>query len=495
MATTEATGWHALPFELRRKILKKVPRAPSFWRDNWPLSNQARFTQTPEIKKAMRMSVYARVCKEWQFIFEEINFRELVLSPSCIREFDLYVRHARRRMVKHIWLRIELPQLYCSACRQYENRSEAVCNSHTFTNAMWEMLKVLSSWPSKGCFGLGDDGPVLELSVHHNATPMRRRMSYPQRQGAGRRARSRSTALAIRRGPEHWTIGSTPLHSRYWSMGRDSFSLAGMAGGDAVALNYDALRPGRARQLPVAPVVKGLIVRRQARRALDVSALCKIAESLPGMDSIGLVHMRRASSSFLDDKYQGYLHRYMQQANLLKTLSIFENYHTEGYSSSSYLENNVTHSIGTALADESRSLENLSIAFVADAAVFFRDFWPAPTNTTTTTTTTTITTTSPPLLDLSRTGVQSLLLSLLPPARRLRSSPLYLDPSSLLPSPHSPSYAAFTEALLSATIQANLSLSTITYKPSWPHLRTLSITSLLLAPPTPLTPPTPKPKP
>lgn len=55
------------------------------------------------------VAAYACVDKTWQAYFEELTFRDLVLSQSDLHDFQAKVNRSRRPHVKTIWLRIKLP--------------------------------------------------------------------------------------------------------------------------------------------------------------------------------------------------------------------------------------------------------------------------------------------------------------------------------------------------------------------------------------------------
>jgi hypothetical protein len=72
----------------------------------------------------------ASVCKEWQFPIEKQNFRRLKLQASCLDDFERVIRQSeRRRLVRHIWLDVELPEYSCQSCKRSESISWADRNS------------------------------------------------------------------------------------------------------------------------------------------------------------------------------------------------------------------------------------------------------------------------------------------------------------------------------------------------------------------------------
>lgn len=86
-----------LPLELRQAILEYITAGAA----------------AADGDKTHAHASYATVCQEWQAFFERDHFKRLVLSPLCIRDLDKRVQPGRRSLVKHIWLRIELPEHIC----------------------------------------------------------------------------------------------------------------------------------------------------------------------------------------------------------------------------------------------------------------------------------------------------------------------------------------------------------------------------------------------
>ncbi|KAK1767871.1 hypothetical protein QBC33DRAFT_537620 [Phialemonium atrogriseum] len=116
-------------------------------------------------------------------------------------------------------------------------------------------------------------------------------------------------------------------------------------------------------ELPRAPVVKGLLVRRQHFRFVHPAALFGILRSLPGLESVTVEPWCRIHHSF-DTGYQPRLDEYLQGAHTLKSLSIFEDHNLFFHGHS---KRDLHPFLGTTLADESRSFEHLSVAFLADS--------------------------------------------------------------------------------------------------------------------------------
>lgn len=62
---------------------------------------------------------YATVCREWQEVIEQKNFSRLTLTLSRIASLrDMVYR--QRRLVRYIWLCMELQEYDCSQCEDLE---------------------------------------------------------------------------------------------------------------------------------------------------------------------------------------------------------------------------------------------------------------------------------------------------------------------------------------------------------------------------------------
>jgi hypothetical protein len=150
-------------------------------------------------------------------------------------------------------------------------------------------------------------------------------------------------------------------------------------------------------------------------------------------------------------------HKYedlVREAYRFKSLSILIGYHFTRFSPWAFWS--PSRSLSWMLADESHSLEHLSVAFAVDAMMFFQDFLqPGSQN-------------FLPYLDPSRSGVQRALLASLSPDQRLDLN-------------RSCSPEKFERALLTAAGYENAPIPRSVYKPQWPKLKTLALGSAFRA--------------
>lgn len=155
----------------------------------------------------------ASVCRTWQCDYERLNFKLLVLSQSCLPAFRAAVQGKKRYRLEHmqmIGLPIRLGEYDCSVCQTVEDEKTikkqvytpetsfdvvncgqlfslgpifctsyaksvrlyslitAARNCITFTNAVWDLLKILSTWRKTEAQARaeGFEGINLEISVH-----------------------------------------------------------------------------------------------------------------------------------------------------------------------------------------------------------------------------------------------------------------------------------------------------------------------------------------
>ncbi|KPM38566.1 hypothetical protein AK830_g7992 [Neonectria ditissima] len=90
-----------------------------------------------------RLSVYACVCKRWQWIVERKTFRHLRLHPSDIRDFADLAAPNRRAYIKHILLEIPIGDTIDGFPNNATLDEE---NNVIFTQAVRHLWEVLSAW-------------------------------------------------------------------------------------------------------------------------------------------------------------------------------------------------------------------------------------------------------------------------------------------------------------------------------------------------------------
>lgn len=221
-------------------------------------------------------STYATVSKEWQIFFERHNFHRLVLRQSQITNFGHFFHGRRRGLLRHLWLRIELPEYNSVASINHEVAREIKKHSRIVTRALRKLLNVLSSWEKE------DAELTLELSVH---SPSDSKHFIPEY----------SLIPDIYPDPskEDCTYEDFHAHMSRQRRGYSSYHLltkqrqrgrifSRRVEIDETATMLEDGQPARAQ------VVNKLLIRRQHVCPIEPEALFTIIKSLPGLESISL---------------------------------------------------------------------------------------------------------------------------------------------------------------------------------------------------------------
>lgn len=124
-------SWNTLPPELRRMIADFLRESNRVWNSSKPPDSQLRL-----------------VCREWQTLFSHDNFRILVLDQTRLDDFEKLVscNLPRRQYVKHIILRIKLPEYDCTVCQTSEDFETALRNDIIFMSTLERLFYILSTW-------------------------------------------------------------------------------------------------------------------------------------------------------------------------------------------------------------------------------------------------------------------------------------------------------------------------------------------------------------
>ena len=320
-------------------------------------------------------SAYAAVCREWQYFFERINFQRLSIHQSDLLELGRIVQGQRRMFVKWIWLRLELPEYDCECCNKQESSKEIRSHNFVFTNALWDLFAILSTWGKKGEFGVVERGLTLELSAH---SPSDSKHFCKELD-----SRINDTAWGGSKG------GSEKRHhdrAHGWKRGRQirrpGYDAKMRVFGHPNGLKFDLRAPSarKMRTLPKVRVVKSLVVRRQFYRAFSVAkALQPIIQCLSQLENFtyepwrGIVAKGHSGRAIRDMEHHLLFLDVFKYRRGLRRVSIFEDF------------NHVLHwrrerkrctLLGKDLARSSRKFEELYASLNVDAKDFFHAFWP-----------------------------------------------------------------------------------------------------------------------
>ncbi|KAI0379401.1 hypothetical protein F5Y04DRAFT_290290 [Hypomontagnella monticulosa] len=126
--------WNSLPIELRLVVYQNLDYT------------DRRRPQGQDIRHKHCMTKYAAVSREWQAFFEQRNFKRLTIRQQDLEEFERIFKGYRRRWLRILWMRVQLPRYRCPECNMEETEGETGFNSSLFTSTIWKLFTILSTW-------------------------------------------------------------------------------------------------------------------------------------------------------------------------------------------------------------------------------------------------------------------------------------------------------------------------------------------------------------
>lgn len=137
------SSWDQLPYELSHKILQILAEDEA---------------------KSHLMAEYAVVCKSWQAEIEKATFGSLAVKQTDLPQLEEYVTGRRRALLKHIWLKVELPE-YSRRSRQVpEADQDQEENNYKYSMALYDLFKLLEPWNTPE-FWLARNGRGISLEL------------------------------------------------------------------------------------------------------------------------------------------------------------------------------------------------------------------------------------------------------------------------------------------------------------------------------------------
>ncbi|KAH6954859.1 hypothetical protein DER45DRAFT_633323 [Fusarium avenaceum] len=336
--------WNSLPFDIRKGILEYITTHD-------------------------HISQYSTVSEEWRCAVEEKTFHHIrigttVVAPSPFAVYDLHflngLRKRQKGLIRHIWLNIALLRYNCPVCYHRETTAERNFNSMTIRLAISALFAVLEGWePTK-------EGLTLEINAY-----------------------SPSDSEHCFRG---WYFGAPGEEE---TLGRERrllhFGPRHPVCEDGLRRPFEVFRVIPS-DLPVVRAVTKFLIRRQCRRQLDSNALSNIWRKLPSLGHIMHESWRPWGnfSTYNWDFDYGRALCHESLSTSVKRITVFEDFNSQHQVSLKKYRvfNQVNQGVpanpdqgtvrtgGRALAGffakKSMQLEHLSVAFIIDAADFFR---------------------------------------------------------------------------------------------------------------------------
>ncbi|KAI1389493.1 uncharacterized protein F4822DRAFT_398509 [Hypoxylon trugodes] len=337
------TSWSNLPAELRLAILQIVADT-----------------------SMGHIATYASVCSEWQEVFEAKSFERIVLSQRRVLEFAQIVQGPRRRLVKHIWLRIELSDDDHSSYKTISLREMDFEGRDNFVGVIKVLFTTLSAWERPR--DLNKEGLTLEFCAYSPSDsehmPKDRDFAHDP---YSEPAEEISALPNPREHPAPTQLDRDNLFRNIFRLTKSYVSI--------MWFNNDY----ESAVLPEVNVVTSFLIRRQYYRKFDPNDMYYILVNLTGLESIIYEPQREwITSQSESDICYCRLFEYMLPPSL-KRLTVFENYEEElAAVIAAPGESGRVRSpeVSQALMRRSQALEHLSAAFIIDAMDFLRPFWP-----------------------------------------------------------------------------------------------------------------------
>ncbi|KAK3692088.1 hypothetical protein B0T22DRAFT_475057 [Podospora appendiculata] len=277
----------------------------------------------------------ASVCREWMDFAQKRNFRQLILSNSCLYEFErIFEDEGKRRLVEHVWLHVELHPYGCvpSSCGNHESPEFGTRNSEVFADAITKLFRILSTWER-----VGDQrkGITLELSAYSSSDSEHclqdhcfDAVSYSERDfpvdGCPPGPLDPQRRFLTRKSTD-----GLDDEAHFWLDGRwappDHVNLA-----DVLARAMGAplrLPADRELALPRVGVVTRFLTGRQFYRAIHLDFQAEIISSLPNLEDFNFEFWYRlAFLNLLDDllRLSALFERPFQIPQTLKAMTLYE---------------------------------------------------------------------------------------------------------------------------------------------------------------------------
>lgn len=374
-------GFYSLPAEIQSMILNFVAE-PS------PASSKPHTESSSSASSSLAR--YACVDKFWNTFFESRTFKNLTITQYDISSLSRFVTGRRRSLLKHLWLRIKLPEYPTSMSKADEDPTILWQLDFVFTESIKYLWEVLSEWQ-----GAGQKGMTLELSadsssdwagmLRWNSSIERDVKLYKEYLASSSMEQydifgdvhtpyvklhealsTPSAYITYNKRNDYWfatvnnLFGWRPLDFNYSESANDK------EGGDEDDIP----------QLPPVSVVTKFLIRRQQFREIYPTALNKILSSLPAVEDVHVERWRCGESC--DEKSwckEAQVTFAMDLPPSVKTLSLYGDtspiFHNWGPRDASVV------SLAKCLRQYSKNLEHLSVSHLIDAKEFLRPFWPA----------------------------------------------------------------------------------------------------------------------
>ncbi|KAK1566389.1 uncharacterized protein LY79DRAFT_528907 [Colletotrichum navitas] len=345
MPLSTKTSWGCLPSEIRLIILEVL------------------------LQDGCSLARLATVSREWQAIIERHNFARIKLTPSRLANFNSMI-HRNQALVSYIWLSLELQEYDCTRCapNDLEEWGDSNTDNILIVTAIQDLFSSLSSWKPYGSL-------VLDISVYSPSDSKHwfKYLTFGPDISSGELKQDRHIQKPILSefdDTKHgWIAGSQESHPSAMAMERVFDEIMGEG-----PFDDDEQENQWWLQLPLVPVVTGVLLRQQSRRRWKPKALSHMFSRFSRLQEIHYepwMEWDDAQQMWTDESYRSLFKQFSSYK--LRRLVVFENFNQR------YRQNRLycapiripTLDVSQTLASATLEIEHLSASFIVDAGHFF----------------------------------------------------------------------------------------------------------------------------
>ncbi|TEY62241.1 hypothetical protein BOTCAL_0165g00010 [Botryotinia calthae] len=347
LMTADMISWEGFPLEIRLAVLKEL------------------------MQDGCSLADFATVSREWQKIIEAHNFSRIKLTSARLADFGQML-HRNRSLVRYIWLCLELQEYDCTGCDSQD--PESWCLSYIentlITTGILNLFTTLSVWEPGSSL-------LLEISVY-SPSDLEHWFKYLTFEPDDAfdmfdRNQHTKTSMLVRPTDHHhgWIAGSRNSIPSYIAIEKVFADIFG-----ETPFDNEEQETQWWQQLPLVPVITGILFRQQNRRRWRPTTLRHMFALLPRLQEIHYEPWREwfdAQQKWIDPNFQ-LLFESLSCAQLQR-LIIFENFdqtYPASYRTDCDPMRILSSSISRALANASLKLEHLSLSFMVEASHFFK---------------------------------------------------------------------------------------------------------------------------
>lgn len=256
--TVEEASWCCLPVEIRILVLEAL------------------------LQDGCSLAGFATVSREWQTIIEKHNFARIKLTSSRLVDFGSII-HRNRALVRYIWLCLELQEYDCTECAPKDPKLLGLSKTDNImiTTAFEHLCSTLSAWEPNS------DVLLLDISVHspsdseHWFKYLTFKPDIPSADCERGLCEEHSMLVKVDN-PQHDCIAGcrdSALADDAIQKVFDEIMAAGPFDSDEQEIHWW-------QQLPLVPVVTGVLLRQQTRRRWEPIALEQMFTRFPRLQEI-----------------------------------------------------------------------------------------------------------------------------------------------------------------------------------------------------------------